>query len=375
MKKIKNPFITTGYVGKEYFCDRNKETQILLKNIENNLSTSLIALRRIGKTGLVKHVLAQLPKDTISVYVDILPTECLNDFTEKLTTAIMNAIPPKHKTAKKILEFIQTLRPTINFDPLSGLPQVGFGNQYKESKETINSIFNFLEKLNQKIVIVIDEFQQITNYPEENTDAYLRSIMQHLNHIVFIFTGSHQGLMNKLFNNPSKPFYRSTQLLSLNKIDKKEYHKFIAEKFALANKIISDETINQVLDWAEVYTYYVQLLFNKIFASSDKNVDEAIWKNLVLDLLKEQQIIFFGFRELLTKQQWKLLKAIAKENYVLTPTSKDFINKHNLGSPATVLRSLKSLLNKEIIYTTYNSEGIKQYAVYDLLLKKWLVNN
>lgn len=375
MKKIKNPFITTGYAGKEYFCDRKQETQILLKNIENNLSTTLISLRRIGKTGLVKHVLAQLPKDTIPVYVDILPTECLNDFTEKLTTAIMNAIPPKHKTGKKIMEFIQTLRPTISFDPLSGLPQVEFKNQQENSKENINSIFSFLEKLNQKIVVVVDEFQQIMNYPEKNTDSYLRSIMQHLNHIVFVFTGSHQHLMNNLFNNPAKPFYRSTQLLSLDKIDKKKYHEFIAKKFALAKKTISKETINQILDWTEVYTYYVQLLCNKIYASSDESIDETLWKNQAMDLLKEQQIIFFGFRELLTKQQWKLLKAVAKENYVFSPTSKDFINKHTLGSPATVLRSLKSLLDKEIIYMSYNLEGIKQYAVYDLLLKKWLINN
>ena len=374
MKK-NNPFITSGYAGKEYFCDREKETKILLNNIENNLSTTLIALRRIGKTGLVKHVLSQLGKDIIPVYLDIFPTENINDFSSTLATAIMNAIPDKQKTGKKVMEFIRTLRPIISFDPLSGMPQVEFKNQQEKNRENISSIFAFLDKLNQKVVIVIDEFQQILNYPEKNTDAYLRTIMQQLNHVIFIFTGSHQHLMRALFNNPSKPFYRSTQLLSLKKIRRDEYRNFIANKFTQANKKISDEIINQMLDWTEIYTYYVQLLCNKVFSSSDKTITETTWKTQVIELLKEQQVIFLGYRNLLTKLQWKLLKAISKENTISSPTSKDFISKHSLGSPATVLRSLEALQTKELIYMNLDPEGNKQYAVYDLFLKQWLNNN
>ena len=239
MNKINNPFITSGYAGKKYFCDRTEETTLLLSNIENNLSTTLIALRRMGKTGLVKHVLSQLPKDIVPVYLDIFPTDSLNDFSETLTTAIINVIPTKHKAGKKVMEFIQSLRPTISFDPLSGMPQVEFKNQQEKSKENINSVLVFLENLNKKIVVVIDEFQQILNYPEKNMDAYLRTIMQQLNNVIFIFTGSHKHLMEKLFNDPSKPFYRSTQLLSLEKINQNTYKKFITKNLSkLINKFL-----------------------------------------------------------------------------------------------------------------------------------------
>jgi hypothetical protein len=33
MKERNNPFVTQGYVSPEYFCDREKETQQLVKNI------------------------------------------------------------------------------------------------------------------------------------------------------------------------------------------------------------------------------------------------------------------------------------------------------------------------------------------------------
>jgi AAA+ ATPase superfamily predicted ATPase len=367
-----NPFITSGYAGSEYFCNREKETNLLLENIENNLSTSIIALRRIGKTGLVKHVISKLPKETIPVYIDIFPTENLKDFTEKLATAIIREMPAGHKFGKAVIKFIQSLRPTLSFDPLSGLPQVELKNQQENSKENIQSIFSFLQNLDRKVVIIIDEFQQITNYPEKNTDAFLRSIMQQLNNVVFIFTGSHQHLMKNLFTNPSKPFYRSTQLISIKKIDRSDYREFIALKFTNGKKQIADEIINQILDWTEDYTYYVQLLCNKVYSSSNKVVNEQTWKYQALELLKEQQIIFLGYRDLLTSHQWGLLKAIAKEGNVSSPTSKDFIGKHSLGSPATVLRSLKALQDKELIYATIDLSGAKQYFVYDVFLKQWL---
>ena len=75
MKKPVNPFITAGYYGARYFCDRENETKSLLQNTTNGLSTTLVAIRRIGKTGLIKHVLGKLPSDYTSVYIDILPTE------------------------------------------------------------------------------------------------------------------------------------------------------------------------------------------------------------------------------------------------------------------------------------------------------------
>ena len=34
-EKIDNPFVTTGYVSAEYFCDREKETQDIIRYLTN----------------------------------------------------------------------------------------------------------------------------------------------------------------------------------------------------------------------------------------------------------------------------------------------------------------------------------------------------
>jgi hypothetical protein len=372
MACISNPFITTGYQGSEYFCNREEETVTLKRNLVNGQSTTLVAIRRIGKTGLIRHMLAQLPTDHTGIYLDILRTENLKEFLNALATAVFSTIPEQSKPGKLILDFIKSLRPVIAFDPLTGFPQLTVDVRPGEAERHIQSVLKYLEAYPRKVVIAIDEFQQIINYPEKNTDAFLRSIIQSLNNVRFIFAGSQQHLMMQLFADPSRPFYQSSSFLKIDKIEVDEYAAFIHHHFQHGGYKIENETMHAMLEWADHHTYYVQLLCNRVFATGDKNVNDELWKEQASRLLQEQEIVFFKYRDLLTKQQWSLLKAIAQEGIVYHPTSKDFIAAYELGSPATVLRSLQALQQKEMIYSDYNKEGQMFYSVYDVLFRRWM---
>jgi uncharacterized protein len=372
MASISNPFITTGYRGSDFFCDREEETGILISNLVNGQSTTLVAIRRIGKTGLIRHVLGRLPKDHTGIYLDILPTENLKEFLNALATAVFSSIPEQSKPGNKILDFIKSLRPVIAFDPLTGFPQLSVDVRPGEAERHIQSVLNYLEAYSQKVVIAIDEFQQILNYPEKNTDAFLRSIIQSLNNVRFIFSGSQQHLMTQLFADPSRPFYQSTGFLKINKIKPDVYAAFIRKHFDKAGVRIGPDAIHSMLDWADHHTYYVQLLCNRVYASASEIMDHESWKEQAARLLQEQEIVFFKYRDLLTKHQWNLLKAIAQEGIVYYPTSKKFIAGFELGSPATVLRSLQALTEKEMIYSDFNTEGLSYYSVYDVLFRRWM---
>ena len=178
--------------------------------------------------------------------------------------------------------------------------------------------------------------------------------------------------MNELFSDPSRPFYRSTQFLKIGKIPRESYHAFIAEKFRERSRTIDDTTVTSVLDWTEGYTYYVQLLCNRIFLSSGRKVAPDQWKEDAMRLMKEQEFVFYSYREGLTRPQWNLLKAIAREGIVKSPTSHAFISMHQLGSPGTVLRSLKTLQKKELIFKDLEPDGSACYGVYDILFKRWI---
>ncbi|MGC9344687.1 MAG: hypothetical protein ACP5E3_18415 [Bacteroidales bacterium] len=178
--------------------------------------------------------------------------------------------------------------------------------------------------------------------------------------------------MTDLFTNPERPFYRSTQFLKIGKLEEETYRNFISEKFEENSRYIEQEAIAEMLKWADVHTYYVQLLANRVFLTGEKEITSNTWKEEASKILKEQEFVFFGYREMLTKPQWELLKAIASEEKVYQPTSSDFISTYALGNPATVLRSLNSLLKMELIYKERNSEGNSYYGVYDVLFGKWI---
>jgi hypothetical protein len=367
-----NPFSSATYLGKDFFCDRTEETQLLIRNIQNGNSTTLIAVRRIGKTGLIQHVLSHLPKNYKSIYIDILETENLNQFLNLLATSIVRAIPEKNSTGRKFWNFIKALRPVIKFDILTGEPIISFDIKYSEVETNINSVIEFLESQNFKVVIAIDEFQQILNYPEKNTDAWLRSKIQQLKNIVFIFAGSEQHLMTELFTSPKRPFFRSSHILKLKKIDKSVYRDFIISLFDKYGKIISSEIAEEILTWANVHTFYVQQLCNRVFSFTKNAVTTEIWKKQAYLLLKEQENVFFACRNMLTNPQWNLLKAIAHEGNVFMPTAKEFLNQYQLGTSATVLRSLNTLIDYELVYYDYDENGRKYYSVYDVWFQRWI---
>ena len=124
----KNPFPVVGYHGSRLFCDREKETDRILNNLTGGLNTTLISLRRMGKTALIYHVFDELVKEKQSVclYVDLYPTRNIIDLTRQLATVSMNVLPRKKRMGNRFLTFLKGLRPVITYDPLTGAPGVRF---------------------------------------------------------------------------------------------------------------------------------------------------------------------------------------------------------------------------------------------------------
>jgi hypothetical protein len=374
MKNPANPFITLGYAGPEYFCDRQSETDSILGNILGGNPVTITSIRRMGKTGLIHHVLHHLPEKAIGVYCDIQAAENRLELINLLMTAMIRAIPEKSKPGAVIWSFIKQLRPVITFEALSGLPQVTLESGKKNPEPDLESLLRLIQNQPFRMVIALDEFQQITQFPEERTDAWLRGIMQQLNNVTFLFSGSQQHLMNELFNTPSMPLYRSTVFSRIKPIPPNEYSGFACQLFRKGNRQIDPETVLEILNWTRNHTYYNQLLCNRIYASGQAKITTTVWQEEALKLIRDTEAIFFGYRDLLPSVQWQLLKALAGEQKVKAPTANEFISKYALSGSATILQSLKALIKKELVYKDYDDDGTAFYSVYDLLFHHWIRN-
>jgi len=376
-KKPNKPFLVTGYISPSYFCDREKETDQLIDAFRNGRNTVLYSPRRLGKTGLLKHVLYKLDQQkVITLYLDIYATLSLKDFVTELANAIARTLSNQKKTFLETLrQIFKTVRPTITFDELNGNPVLELGlSTHENTKATLNELFTYLDDLENPVLIAIDEFQQVNNYDiEQQAEALIRSKIQHLQNIRFIFSGSHQHMLLSMFGNRSRPFYQSAQSIQLSRISEKDYTSFIKKNLKKANISLETEDIAYVLNWTHRHTYYTQFVFNRIFSFRNPDITNSQIKLLLSDILSENAAVYFNYRSLLTKHQWKVLRAIAREDMVLEPYSKDFIHDHKLGAVSSVRRSIKALLKSEMAYEVYDEVREKQVLlVYDVFFKQWL---
>ena len=173
MQKQTNPFLINTYLSPEYFCDRKNETEALLSNIENNSNTTCFAQRRLGKTALLQHVFFQLKKkkNIECIYLDIYATQNLKDFTNELANAIYRIFPDNKGIGKRFWDAIKLFRPVISMNSFSGTPELSLDiSQARQLEKTIPQLLQFLDAQKLKIIIAIDEFQQILTYPEKNNE-------------------------------------------------------------------------------------------------------------------------------------------------------------------------------------------------------------
>lgn len=240
-----------------------------------------------------------------------------------------------------------------------------------EYEVTLSALLKFLDDLGTEIYLAFDEFQSIASYEEGNAEAMLRTVIQPLKNIHFIFSGSNKHMMHDIFHSSKRPFFASTRIMSLSAISDDSYSRFIGEKFAENKRKISQEAISFVLDWTRRHTYYTQSVCNTLFSTGAKEIDIQFVKAVCGEILDEQEKTFLQYRHLLTSNQWRLLMAVAKEGRVYKPQSGEFLRKHFLGTPAGSKRAVDALLDKEMIYLESDGNG-RYYSVYDLFLSRWL---
>lgn len=372
---MENPFIIKSYESKELFCDREEELQLMLRNCINGTDMTLISQRRVGKTGLVLRLFDELHDvrpDIHTIYFDIFASRNIDDFIKLMAEATMKQFPSKTLMGEKLLTFIKSLRPQLSFDTITGEPQLQIAYQTAHEKEfTLKGLFDFLDRQNEKIVIAIDEFQQIRDYPEQNIEALLRTYIQQTHNLCFIFCGSKKHMMADIFANEKKPFYNSTTFVSLDKISEESYSTFIRRLFNERQRSITDEALQFILDWTRRHTYYTQQLCHTVYANESESVTIDDVKIACEELMKQGEAVYLQYRQMLTDKQWSYLIAVAKEGSVQQITASAFLKDHKIGTPSVSRRLAESLCEKGLLNDNVTLEGTI-YTLNDVFLSHWM---
>lgn len=359
-----NPF-TLKYNPK-YFCDRGNEIQYLKENLANGLNTLIHSPRRLGKSALVLHLFHKLEEDQSfeTLYIDLFAAQNLQGLTKQLGEAILKKYHSRN-LLNGIKKLFKGLHASLSFS-MDGSPQLDLGILDSQVNVNLDHLFKYLESRNKKVVVAFDEFQEVASYPEK-AEAVLRTFIQHLNNVSFIFSGSSDPILQNMFYSAKQPFFQSSESIVIGKISNMEYAGFIKNCFEIFGKTISGDAINHFLDFTETHTYYTQVICNQAFYKSDKVLDLENAYEITSNYIETRKIDYFSIYNLLPENQKKVIIAIAKEESINKPSAVDFLIKHKLPSSSSTLQALNALVGKQMVY--HANEG---YKVYDVFFRRFL---
>ena len=371
MKALNNPFVTYGYKGPEYFCDREQETKSIITALHNERNITLVAPRRMGKTGLIHHVFNQIEQtqpDVRCFYVDIFPTKNLQQMVQAMARAILGKLDSPSQTAmRKVTQFFGRFRPTVTYDEITGVPTVSLDIAPNEERNTLKQIFEYMHQSGIRCYVAIDEFQQILQYSDTGIEALIRSYIQFLPNVYFIFAGSQHHVLEQMFSSVNRPFFQSTQMMHLGPLDESKYRQFANDFFANQDREISTKLFHQLYETMHGVTWYVHAVLNRVYQEAEKPITQKLIDQVMRELVDEQVPVFQNYYNAMTTNQVAVAVAIAREEKVAKPLSQDFIARYRLPSPSSVQTSLEKLEANQIVI--HDTDG---YYVYDHFFAMWL---
>lgn len=287
---------------------------------------------------------------------------------QAMARAILGKLDSPSQTAmRKVTQFFGRFRPTVTYDEITGTPTVSLDIAPNEERNTLKQIFEYMHQSGVRCYVAIDEFQQILQYSDTGIEALIRSYIQFLPNVYFIFAGSQHHVLEQMFSSVNRPFFQSTQMMHLGPLDESKYRKFANDFFKTQNREISTKLFHQLYETMNGVTWYVHAVLNRVYQEGEKPITQKLIDQVMRELVEEQSPVFQNYYNAMTVNQAAVAVAIAREQKVAKPLSQDFIAHYRLPSPSSVQTSLEKLEANQIVLR--NSDG---YFIYDHFFAMWL---
>ena len=352
---MENPFIYGMATFGKWFTDREEDAKRLSVNFIHGINTILISPRRWGKTSLVLKTAKQISNKNLKIVnLDIFSCRSKEDFYRIFAKEIIKQTSSKwEEWSENARQFLSSLTPTISIgnDPLNDFNlSINVSNKSLLNEEVLNLPLKIAQKKGIKIVVCIDEFQQIAEFADhKNFQKQLRSAWQlHAQYVSYCLYGSKKHLMHTLFSKQSMPFYKFGDIYFLQKISTDYWIPFIQERFRETGKSISSYLAMKICDTVDNHSSYVQQLSWLIWVKTEREATETDFNDAFNDLLNQNSMLYHKYVEELTALQISFLHAIA-DGVHDSFSRKEIISKYKLGTSANISRMKKSLEQKELI--------------------------
>jgi hypothetical protein len=367
-----NPFKYGKAVTGEYFCNRIREIQELISCIEAGQNVFIYSNRRLGKTSLIKMLIKTLTREVIPIYVDVHRASSSAQFLEIYSKSISQAFLTRKEKVEKIANFFSRVIPSFEVEK-DGNWKVSFDfSRTKSSVErALEEVYELPEKIakdyKKRVVVIFDEFQEISQFNGKQFEKKMRSFIQHHSEVCYIFMGSKTHIILEMFSNPDRAFYKSARIYPLPPICTEEFINFICKRFKSGGKKISNLLARKIVNLSKNIPYYVQMLSSTIWLNASDEVKDRDIKNALEEILLSQNELFYSWHDFCSPRQRAVLSALVKTDEIF---SQDTRLLYNLGSSASVQTALIALMKNGLV-----SKDNSKYHIIDPFFQIWLERN
>lgn len=373
MRENEQSFVFGVSVSDYNFIGRKEEIRRLKMNFEEGINTILISPRRWGKTSLVKKVCEVVDrKKVIPVFVDIFKCKTEYEFYNALAEAVLKQTASKAELwMDNARDFIARLSPKVSFSPEPNSEfalSLGISPKTHAPEEILSLAEEIAQKKQKRIVVCIDEFQQIGEMADSvSIQKRLRSVWQHQRLTSYCLFGSKKHTMMNVFQKRNMPLYQFGDFKFLDKIPTETWVEYIVQHFKDRQRTISTEQAAKICQLVDNYSSYVQQLSWLVFSLIDEGqiVTDEHLKQGVKDLLNSQEQLFMQQIEPLTAYQMNFLRCILSghhDDFGETAVREEF----QLGSVSNITRLKTALVDKDIV----EMSG-KRYYITDPVFALW----
>lgn len=367
-----SPFIYGIAADKDHFTDREIETHRLVSNFTHGVNTMIISPRRWGKTSLVNHVadILNAEPDICIVRMDAFSCRNCEDFYRLFATEIIK------QTSRKVEEwlnnakrFLSSLVPTITAttDPVNPFSLTLEPAKREYGMEVLDLPEKIALEKNIRVVVCIDEFQQIGEFSDSLTfQKRLRSSWQHQHNTSYCLYGSKRHLLSEMFGKSSYPFYKFGDILFLGRIPLNYWQDYICQRFSATGREISLEQVVDIYNYVDGNSSYMQQLSWIVWMNTKEQVTQEIIELSKGELLKQNNPFFQEQIMSLSGYQLRYMKALLA-GYGGELNHKEVLGRFGLGGTSNVAAVKKALMKKEMVEL-----DDKCMRISDPLLVHWM---
>lgn len=345
-----NPFVYGLVVTGPDFVDREPELRDLGTHIRSGKSVVIYSNRRMGKSSLLAEMIRRRKGDFAFVYIDTYGVTEVEKFLETFAQEVTRSSASR---ARRMLSSVtELLRGTGLRMVLTGSGEVAVELATSRPRhDEMREVFDLPErvaKMNKKrMVIVIDEFQDLLGVGGVPLIKTMRASFQTHKDVVYVFSGSKRHMLMSIFEEGEGAFYRFARPMSLGPIPADDFEGYLVRKYASAGGHLGAAVARRVVEAGEGYPYYVQHVAYELFQISLEPSLEDV-ASAVQSTVDHQSHAFMNIWESVRSQlHRRYLLAVAREPDA--PQGVSFIARHNLRSVSHLHRARTQLEKKGLL--------------------------